>query len=86
MSKAANWPPRTVRWNGWKTSMRLEPEFWDALVDVADQQGISTGELVWRINAQQSDERLTPAIRLFLMEHYRRIAESKQRRARAKRA
>ena len=75
MTKDGRWPPRTVRLEGWRTTVRLEPAFWDALADVAQQQGISIHQLVARLNAaRHSDEALSSAIRVFLLTHYRAIA------------
>lgn len=74
--------PRNLRWAGWKTTERLEPEFWDALADVARQRGISISQLAWRINAaRHPDESLSSAIRVFLVAHYRAIFEGREKPA-----
>jgi predicted DNA-binding ribbon-helix-helix protein len=41
MKSRSSFRPRNLYRNGWKTSVRLEPEFWDALADVARETGLS---------------------------------------------
>ena len=73
-------PPRSIRLNGRITSMRLEPEFWDALADVAEREGITGDELVARINRERRPgDSLTPAVRLFLMRYYRELEPKRGR-------
>ena len=67
-------PPikRSVEIAGHKTSITLEPVFWDLLRDRAEVQGIPINALVARIDAQriEADEPvgLASAIRLYLVE------------------
>ena len=75
MNGNARWQPRNIYWNGWRTSARLEPEFWDALAEVARHHGMPLGELAAQINAdRQPDEALSSAIRVFVLTHYRRAS------------
>jgi predicted DNA-binding ribbon-helix-helix protein len=60
-----------VRGAGKRTSMRLEPEAWDALRDICRREQISTEELVTRaVRAHPSGGR-TSAVRVFLLGYYR---------------
>ena len=67
-------PPikRSVEIAGHKTSITLEPVFWDLLRDRAEVQGIPINALVARIDAQriEADEPvgLASAIRQYLVE------------------
>jgi predicted DNA-binding ribbon-helix-helix protein len=68
-------PPvkRSVEIAGHKTSISLEPLFWDALRDAAVREGVPLNALVARIDAERiAAERppgLATAIRLWLMAH-----------------
>lgn len=54
-----------------RTSMRLEPEMWEALVEIAAAEGTSLHGLVTRI-ATQRGANLTSAVRCFVITHYMR--------------
>lgn len=60
----------TVR--GHRTSIRLEPEMWDALKDIAHREGTSIHNICSLISMRKADDTsLTAAIRVFLMLYYR---------------
>jgi predicted DNA-binding ribbon-helix-helix protein len=66
-----------VNAQGKRTSIRLEPEFWDALAEIAKQGGKSLGALVTEIDAKSprvAGER-TSEIRRFILKWYRRGPE-----------
>ena len=52
-----------------RTSMRLEPEMWEALVEIAAAEGMTLHELVAHI-ATQRGANLTSAVRCFVITHY----------------
>lgn len=56
---------------GHRTSARLEPVMWEALHDIAGQQGTSLNELVTRIDSNKKASSLTAAIRVFIVKFYR---------------
>lgn len=59
---------RNVRVNGRRTSVKLEPEFWDALDMLARQSGSSLNELCEAAaRLQEPDGTLTSAIRVFVV-------------------
>jgi len=65
-----------VNAQGKRTSIRLEPEFWDALAEIAKQSGKSLGALVTEIDAKSprvTGER-TSEIRRFILGWYRGFA------------
>ena len=41
--------PRIVRLTGRRTSVRLEPEFWDGINDIAAREGLSPAQLLQNI-------------------------------------
>jgi predicted DNA-binding ribbon-helix-helix protein len=57
----------------------LEEAFWLPLKGIADREGISIAALVDRIDAERQHLNLSSAIRLFVLEHYRRLAEAKSK-------
>ena len=60
----------TVR--GHRTSIRLEPEMWDALKDIASREGTTIHNICSLISMRKADDSsLTAAIRVFLMLYYR---------------
>lgn len=66
-------PPvkRSVDIAGHKTSISLEPVFWDMLKDVAAEEGLSVNSLVARIDAERivspTPPGLASAIRVWLV-------------------
>ncbi|MFC7332433.1 ribbon-helix-helix domain-containing protein [Rhodocista pekingensis] len=66
---------RNVTVLGQRTSVRLEPEMWDALLDVCRREGRSVHEVCSRIaEAKPPAASLTAAIRVFLLSYFRRAA------------
>ncbi len=63
---------RNVTILGRRTSVRLEPEMWSALRDIARREGCSTHDICSLINIRKNPQTsLTAAIRVFLMLYYR---------------
>lgn len=66
---------RSLTLHGHRTSVSLEPQFWDAFRDIAAAQGIPLNQLAAQIDdARCSDEGLATAIRLHVLNHYRAVA------------
>lgn len=62
--------------DGKRTSMRMEPQLWAALGEVAEYKGMTKNELCTKIAvAKETDMGLTSAIRVFLILFYRKIAK-----------
>ncbi|QYK43204.1 MAG: ribbon-helix-helix domain-containing protein [Paracoccaceae bacterium] len=58
---------------GHRTSVSLEPEFWAAFREIADAQGCGINALAARIDdARGPDIGLASAIRVFVLNHWRR--------------
>ena len=64
-----------------RTSMRLEPELWDALREICRQERSDIGTMIRRIEAlsrtQQSAGGRTSAVRVFIVRYFRAISEGK---------
>ncbi|QCO18852.1 hypothetical protein D3869_26655 (plasmid) [Azospirillum brasilense] len=65
---------RNVCVAGKRTSMRLEPAFWDALAEIAQREGLTVGALCTRLaermDAQDADS-LSSTVRVYVMEYFR---------------
>jgi predicted DNA-binding ribbon-helix-helix protein len=57
-----------------RTSIRLEPELWDALQEVCHREGLSVGELIRRVDLTHGDGTRTSAVRVHLVEYFRAAA------------
>jgi predicted DNA-binding ribbon-helix-helix protein len=53
---------------GHKTSVSLEAAFWDALKEIAKDEGVSLAALVARIDASRRGANLSSALRVFALE------------------
>jgi predicted DNA-binding ribbon-helix-helix protein len=57
-----------------RTSMRLEPELWEALEEVCLREGLSVGEVVRRIEASNHPGGRTSAVRVYVLRYFREAA------------
>ena len=60
--------------NRHRTSISLEKIFYEALGEVAEEQGKTLPELIGEIDARPRDGGLSSALRVYLLEHFRRKA------------
>lgn len=65
---------RSVVVAGHKTSVSLEDAFWHALKDIARERSVSLRSLVAEIDANRRGGNLSSAVRLHVLDHYRRRA------------
>ena len=66
---------RSVAVSSHKTSISLEAGFWDGLKEVAAHEGISIPALITRIDTDRQHANLSSAVRLYVLDHYRRLLE-----------
>lgn len=66
-------PKRTIFFNGRKTTVSLEDDFWDALKEIAGQQGVRLSHLLAAIDGQREHANLSSAVRLFVLDYYRHL-------------
>jgi predicted DNA-binding ribbon-helix-helix protein len=57
--------------NGHRTSVSLEPEFWEAFRSIAAELPKPLNSLAAEIDAARGDLGLASAIRLYVLRHYR---------------
>ena len=73
MPSAAGVIKRSVLIAGHRTSVSLEADFWDGLRTIAGDRGASLNRLVTEIDSQRAGN-LSSAIRVFVLNYYRRGA------------
>ena len=61
----------SVTLRGHRTSISLEPAFWQAFRDIAAARGVTLNALATQIDAARGDVGLASAIRVFVLGHYR---------------
>jgi predicted DNA-binding ribbon-helix-helix protein len=66
---------------GRRTSVRLEPVMWEALLEIARQQETNVNQLVTEIDRQRNSSSLTAAIRVYIVDFYRAAASHAERAA-----
>ncbi len=62
---------RTICINGYTTSISLEREFYEGLLEIADHEKMSTSELIEQIDAKRNTCNLSSAIRIFVLRYFR---------------
>ena len=62
---------RSIVLDGHKTSISLEDEFWKVFREIACQQTTKLSTLVSQVEQTRNDLNLSPAIRLFVLNHLR---------------
>ena len=63
---------RSIVVKGHKTSVSLEDAFWSALKEIAGGHHLSLSDMVAQIDAERQHGNLSSAIRLFVLNFYRR--------------
>ena len=67
---------QSVNIKGRRSSVSLEGVFWNALKEIAVAQNITAAALVSKIDSERQAANLSPAIRVYVLEHYRRAANA----------
>jgi predicted DNA-binding ribbon-helix-helix protein len=70
---------RSIRIGGHNTSIGLEEAFLTALKEIAVAKNLSLPALVAAIDTEREHANLSSVIRLFVLEHYRWLAERPKR-------
>jgi predicted DNA-binding ribbon-helix-helix protein len=64
--------PHNVIVGGRRTSVRLEASMWEGLQDIARRRGMTLNDLVTEIEHNRVTPGLTAAIRVYIVDFYRR--------------
>jgi predicted DNA-binding ribbon-helix-helix protein len=66
---------RSIVVAGHKTSVSLEEAFWSAMKEISSARDLTLSELVGEIDGRRQQGNLSSAIRLFVLDHFRKRAE-----------
>lgn len=67
---------KTIRLGQERTSLRLEPEIWTALNDIARAEGCHRADLIKQLRDRTSHGLLAAAVRVFVISYYRQKAQN----------
>jgi predicted DNA-binding ribbon-helix-helix protein len=76
---------RSIVISNHKTSLTLEDGFWLSLKEIAEHEELPVAQLVARIDRDRQHANLSSAIRLHVLNHYRRRASDASPGGKAKR-
>lgn len=65
---------RNITVSGHRTSMRLEPDMWDALEEICQRESLSAHEICTLIDSRRHRSSLTAAMRVFILSYFRAAA------------
>ena len=68
---------RNVRVSGHRTSIRLDPEMWESIEEIARREDCSVNWICSMIDRRREDSSLTAAIRDFILRYFRMAATEK---------
>lgn len=71
---SSNLITRNITVAGRRTSMRLEPEMWDAFDEVCRRESKTIHEICTLVNTHKGRSSLTAALRVFILSYYREAA------------
>jgi predicted DNA-binding ribbon-helix-helix protein len=64
---------RSIVVAGHKTSVSLEDAFWKCLKEIAGERRVTLSDLVALIDGERQHGNLSSAIRLYVLDHYRKL-------------
>ena len=67
---------KNVMVGGHRTSMRLEPEMWDALTEICARERCSIHQLCSQLEVDRQSSTLTAAMRVYIMNYFRQAMHS----------
>jgi len=67
---------RSISINGRKTSVSVEDEFWSALREIAVSRGTTIAGVIADIDRSRSGSSLSAAIRISVLQHFRKRTHS----------
>ncbi|MBM3602588.1 MAG: ribbon-helix-helix domain-containing protein [Alphaproteobacteria bacterium] len=67
---------KNVMVDGHRTSMRLEPEMWDALTEICARERCNIHQLCSQLELNRQSSTLTAAMRVYIMNYFRQAMHS----------
>ena len=68
---------RSAKIGARETSLSVEEEFWQGLKEIAREKELPVNTLLTDINRQRKHANLSSAVRLYVLDHYIRLASGK---------
>lgn len=65
---------RNIVVNGHRTSVRLEPQMWDALTEIARREGRTVHDICSKADRSRPQSALTAGLRVFILSYFREAA------------
>jgi len=65
---------RNINAGGGRTSMRLEPEMWDALREICAREGMVLRDLILQVERTAAEGCRTSAVRVHVLQYFRAAA------------
>ncbi len=65
---------RNVTVSGHRTSMRLEPDMWNALDEICHREKCTVHDICTLVDSKRRDSSLTAAMRVFILAYFRAAA------------
>lgn len=65
---------RNVTLSDRRTSIRLEPEMWDALAEICTRESRSLHDICRQIDRERTQSGLTAGVRVFILSYFRSAA------------
>ena len=59
------------------TSISLEEEFYEELIQIATKQNTSRNQLITQIDSERTTDNLSSAIRLYVLQYYKNLSTPK---------
>jgi predicted DNA-binding ribbon-helix-helix protein len=72
---------RNITAGGGRTSMRLEPEVWDALREICLREGVELRDLIQKVEKTAPEGCRTSAVRVHVLTYFRNAATEDGHRA-----
>lgn len=68
---------RNVRVSGHRTSIRLDPEMWDSIEEIARREHCTVNWICSMVDQRRDNSSLTAALRAFILHYFRMAATEK---------
>lgn len=68
---------RNVTINGWRTSLRLENEIWEAVSEICEHENVTVHQLFTLVDGRRGRSSRTSAIRAFIVAYFRNASTDK---------
>ena len=72
VARASRPVKRSFSIRGHRTSISLEAAFWEALQEIATQRALPLAQLVGAVDAARGDSGLSGAVRIYILDYYRK--------------